>query len=191
MDDRQDHERMLAVRDGHLDSLAAIFERHHVRLYNFFLKMTGDPHASEDLVQDTFHRILKSRHTYRDDSRFTTWMFAVARSACLTHWRKNKHTKDLVQLDEVIKDRRPGPAERLEKQQEIGRIRRALSGLSEEKREAIVLSRFEDMNYEQISEIAGCAVGTIKARVHRALKDLSRIYEEMGNDVQRLSEASD
>jgi len=191
MDDRQDHERMLAVRDGNLDSLAAIFERHNVRLYNFFLKMTSDPHASEDLVQDTFHRILKSRHTYRDDSRFTTWMFAVARSACLTHWRKHKRAKDMVLLDEVMEDGAPGPGEQLEKKQEMERIRVALTGLSEEKREALVLSRFENMNYEEIATIAGCAVGTIKARVHRALKDLSRIYREMGNDLRTLPEASD
>jgi RNA polymerase sigma factor (sigma-70 family) len=187
MEDRQNHERMLAVRDGDLDQLGPIFEAYHRRLYNYFLRLTGDPQGSDDLVQDTFHRILRSRHTYRGDGRFEAWIFSVARSAYLTHRRKNRRAQNIVPLCDSLEHPGPGPEEDLEARLEVRRLRLALSRLSEEKRESLLLSRFEDMKYEDIARVSGCAVGTVKARIHRALKDLTRIYTELGDDVQGMS----
>ena len=67
-----DEELMLAVRDGDLAKLGPLFERHHLALFDFLSRMTGNPTAAEDLVQDVFVRILKYRATYRDDGRFET-----------------------------------------------------------------------------------------------------------------------
>jgi RNA polymerase sigma-70 factor (ECF subfamily) len=190
MKETPDHDLMMAVRDGDLDQLAPIFERYHVRLYNYFLRATQNPQTSEDLVQDTFHYILRSRHTYRHDSRFTPWIFTVARSALMTHVRKHRRSKFVVPLPETLEDPRPGPAQTVETGMEINRLRRAMAGLSDEKREALILSRFEHMKYEDIAEIAGCAIGTIKARIHRALNDLSHLYRELGDDLQGMPEES-
>ena len=72
---------MQAVRDGDVSQLGQLFERYHARLFEFLSRMTGNRVAAEDLVQDVFVRILKYRATYRDDGRFETWLFRIARNA--------------------------------------------------------------------------------------------------------------
>jgi RNA polymerase sigma factor (sigma-70 family) len=183
MDHPLDHELMLAVRDGDLDKLGTIFERYSGRLYNFFLRQTADPHASEDLVQDTFRRILESRHTYRAEGTFASWIFAIARSVHITRWRKHRHARNQDELTEDMKD--PGPALdlELENRLDVSRLQQALARLPDDKREVLLMSRFENMKYEEIAEVAGCAIGTVKARIHRALKELSHIYRELGHEM--------
>ena len=183
MIDLPDEDLMVAVRDGDLDKLAMIFERYNKRLYGFFMKQTCDPHTSEDLVQDVFHRILRYRHTYKEGGRFMTWIFTIARSALLTHQRKHRHARDEVEINDFLAATDPPPGADLEKHEECALVRKALMRLTPDKREALVLSRFENMSYEEIAAIAGCAVGTIKARVHRAIKDLSREYRELQNEM--------
>jgi len=73
------NELMIAVRAGEIDKLGDLFERHHRPLYGFFVRHTGDRTASEDLVQLVFYRILKYRHTYRDEGRFSAWIYHLAR----------------------------------------------------------------------------------------------------------------
>jgi hypothetical protein len=74
-----DHDLMLAVRDGELDALGELFERHHGPLFGFLSKLTGQRTAAEDITQIVFQRMLKYRHTYRDDGSFTAWMYHLAR----------------------------------------------------------------------------------------------------------------
>src|SRR5258708_18111477 len=88
VDPTDDHHLMLAVRDGDLDQLGELFERHHGRLYGFFVNLTGHRALSEDLVQIVFERILKYRHTYRDEENFSAWLYHMARKAVATHYRK-------------------------------------------------------------------------------------------------------
>ncbi len=80
-----DEQVMAQVREGRVEMLAILFERHHVRLFNFFLRLTAERSLSEDLVQEVFLRILKYRHTYRGDSKFTTWMYQIGRNAHIDH----------------------------------------------------------------------------------------------------------
>ncbi|MCK4413986.1 MAG: RNA polymerase sigma factor [Candidatus Eisenbacteria sp.] len=184
MDQPQDHELMLAVREGDLPQMGEIFDRYARRLYNFFLRMTFSPETSEDLVQDTFRRMLEARHTYRDNSRFVPWMFTIARSMHSNHRRKRRREGDEVELTDQILEPRSAPDVEFEKRRNVLLLRTALARLSDEKREAILLSRFENMKYEEIAQVAGCPVGTIKARVHYALKEMSRVFRELGHEVQ-------
>src|SRR5205814_4318578 len=89
---RSDHELMLAVRDGELDGLGDLFERHHGPLFGFLVKLTGDRAAAEDIVQTVFQRMLKYRHTYRDDGSFTAWMYHLARRCAADNFRKASAT---------------------------------------------------------------------------------------------------
>ena len=84
-----DHALMLAVRDGELDALGELFERHHGPLFGFLAKLTGHRTAAEDIAQIVFQRMLKYRHTYRDDGSFTAWMYHLARRCAADHFRKN------------------------------------------------------------------------------------------------------
>src|ERR1700726_3749001 len=81
---------MRCVRDGDVQALAPLFDRHHAALLNFYLRTTGNRASSEDLVQDVFVRILKYRRTYRAGSRFLTWMYHIARHARLDFQRKRR-----------------------------------------------------------------------------------------------------
>lgn len=174
-----DNEIMESVRDGSVEKLALLFERHHVALFNFFLRLTGDRAASEDLVQDVFMRILKYRAGYHGGSKFTVWMFQIARNAHVDWLRKRKG--ELPLDDQLVESasREPRPERRLETEREADLVRQALERLSPRKREVLMLFRFEELKLREIAEVLGCQVGTVKAQVHRALKDLGRIYGEL------------
>lgn len=172
----KDNELMFDVRNGEISKLAILFERHHLKLFNFFTKMTFDRDVSEDLVQEVFLRILKYRHTYRGESRFTFWMFRIARNAHADHFRKNRR-EDF--FDENIENRtseEPLPLDAIEYGQDIEILQKALQKLPAEKREVLVLSRFQNLKYHEIADLMNCKVGTIKLRVHRAMKDLRNIF---------------
>jgi RNA polymerase sigma factor (sigma-70 family) len=173
-----DHEAMLAVREGDLDQLSLLFDRHHKRLYNFFLRMTGSAEDGEDLVQEVFFRMLNYRHTYRDDSRFETWMFRIARNVRTDLFRKTRRTGPLSDLADP-RSPDPGPEEVLEKKGETDLLRRALSMLPEDKREVLLLSRFQNMAFGEISRVLGEKETTVKVRAHRAVRELGDIYRRL------------
>jgi len=174
-----DSELMEQVRDGKVEKLAILFERHQTMLFNFFLRLTGNRAASEDLVQEVFIRILKYRAGYQGDSRFVVWMFQIARNAHIDFLRKRRGEVALDDLFAEAPSREPLPDERLEADQEAALVRRALDRLPDRKRELLLLSRFQDLKLREIAELFDCQVGTVKVQVHRALKDLSRIYLEL------------
>lgn len=173
---------MLAVRDGEVAKLGALFDRHHRTLFDFFTRMTGNRTAAEDLVQDVFFRILKYRKTYRDESRFTTWMFHIARNARFDYFKKHRGEALFPEEGFEIPSRSPFPSQELEHHQQTVLLERAMYKLPAEKREVLVLSRYQDMKYEQIAELQDCEVGTVKVRVHRALKELREIYLKLSGE---------
>jgi len=174
-----DIQLMENVREGQVEKLAVLFERHHVSLYNFFLRLTGSRSLSEDLVQDVFYRILNYRHTFKGQSKFTTWMYQIARNAHIDFLRKKKEELPLEdQWDESISPEQ-SPGEKLERGQDISLMREALAKLPLKKREVLILSRYQDLKYKEIAELLGCQIGTVKAHVHRAVKELGKIYLEL------------
>jgi RNA polymerase sigma-70 factor (ECF subfamily) len=173
---------MLKVRDGDVGKLGILYERHHGMLLNFFVRMTGDRHLSQDLVQDVFFRILKYRNTYREQSNFVTWMYRIARHVRFDDLRK-KQREVLMDESEIDQPQTgPGPVEKLEKLQEIRMLRGALQRLAPEKREVLVLSRFQLLKYEEIGEILGCEVGAVKVRVYRAIRELRDTFFQLAGE---------
>ena len=92
VDAASDHELMIAVRAGEIRRLGDLFERYNRPLYGFFVRLTNQRSASEDLVQIVFYRILKYRHTYRDEGRFSAWIYHLARKVAADHFRKHAAT---------------------------------------------------------------------------------------------------
>jgi RNA polymerase sigma-70 factor (ECF subfamily) len=174
-----DNELMEQVRDGKVEKLAILFERYQTMLYNFFVRLTGNRAASEDLVQEVFIRILKYRAGYHGESRFTVWMFQIARNAHVDFLRKKKGEVAFDDQFAEVPGQEPLPAERYETEQEAALVRMALDKLPVKKRELLVLFRFQDLKLREIAELLDCQVGTVKVQVHRALKDLTRIYLEL------------
>jgi RNA polymerase sigma-70 factor (ECF subfamily) len=174
-----DNELMEDVRDGRVEKLAVLFERYQTMLYNFFLRLTGNRASSEDLVQEVFMRVLKYRAGYLGDSRFNVWLFQIARNAHIDHLRKLKAALPLDEQYIETPSREPQPEAAYQSGQEAELVRRALDGLPVQKRELLVLFRFQNLKLREIAELTGVQVGTVKAQVHRALKDLSRIYLDL------------
>ena len=170
---------MEEVRQGDLGSLAILFERHHRALFNFFLRVNGRRDLSEDLVQDEFIRVLKYKRSYRSDRSFTAWLYQIARNAqidCLQRHRNEVSIGDFDFGSAATMD------ENLKQKQELTLLRRALGRLPLDKRELLVLSRFQNMKYEEIAAILGCDVGAVKVRVYRAVRALGQIYFELAGE---------
>lgn len=167
------------VKDGRIEKMAVLFEKHHVLLFNFFMRLTGNRNISEDLVQEVFMRMLKYRSTYQGRSKFTLWMYQIARNTHIDFLRKKKNTLPLdEQWSEPITSE-ASPAEKLEGGQEVQLLRQALAQLPLRKREVLILSRYQNLKYKEIAELLDCHIGTVKAHVHRAIKELGKIYFEL------------
>jgi RNA polymerase sigma-70 factor (ECF subfamily) len=172
---------MARVRDGDVGQLGPLFERHHAPLFNYFLRLTGSRPVSEDLVQEVFLRMLKYRHTYRGEGQFACWMYQIARNARTDHFRKWKPTGELPE-DDAMPSHEPSASDRLEESQQHDLVRAALDRLPDDKREVLLLARYQRLRYEEIAQILGCTVGTVKVRVHRAMKDLRTTYFRLAGD---------
>jgi RNA polymerase sigma-70 factor (ECF subfamily) len=170
---------MRAVREGDLARMGLLFERHHGALFDFLHRMTGDRGAAEDLVQDVFVRMLKYRATYRDEGRFETWMFRIARNARADHFRKRAAAVYVPEDGLDWPSDEPGPASLLERARDMARLKRALTGLREDRRELIVLVRYRGMSHDQVGAILGVDPGTVKVRFHRALKELREAFSRV------------
>jgi RNA polymerase sigma-70 factor (ECF subfamily) len=139
--------------------------------------MTGTPALAEDLVQEVFHRMLRYRHTFRGDSLFLPWMYRMARNACADHFRKTGADQPLGEREENRVDEQHVDAlARLEETEAVSLLRQALLELPFDKREVLVLSRFESRRYQEIAELLDCSVGAVKVRVHRAIGELRSTY---------------
>jgi len=162
-----DEELMSQVRSGVGEMLGVLFERYHVPLFNFYLKLTSDRTASEDLVQEVFFRILKYRHSYRPDTAFRAWMYQIARNARVDLLRKRRPETSLEpEMSPAV-----APVDTAQQSQEALLLHSALMQISEDKREVLVLSRFQDLKYEEIAQLLGCEVGTVKTRQKRRSTD--------------------
>jgi RNA polymerase sigma factor (sigma-70 family) len=185
-DARADHILMQKVREGDLPKMAVLFERHHGALFRYFVRLTGNRESSEDLVQDVFFRMLKYRHSYQDGNPFTAWMYQVARHVHLDGVARRKgemsldDTRGAPHAEPASAE--PDPSQILARRQDLNLLRRALSALPVDKREVLVLSRYQNLKYEQIAGILDCDVGTVKVRVYRAIKALNRIFFELAGE---------
>ncbi len=163
---------MSQVRNGVGEMLGVLFDRHQTALFNFFYKMTARRAASEDLVQEVFLRILKYRQSYRPGTPFRAWMYQIARNARVDAFRKQRGEVSWEpEIEPAVV-----PTDSAQQQQEIGRLYRALLQMPEEKKEVLILSRFQGLRYEEIAQLLGCEVNTVKTKVHRALQELRELF---------------
>ncbi|MCX6554717.1 MAG: RNA polymerase sigma factor [Candidatus Aminicenantes bacterium] len=179
-----DEQVMAQVREGRVEMLAVLFERYHVRLFNFFLRLTADRPLSEDLTQELFLRILKYRHTFRGESKFSTWMYQIARNLHIDQIR-SRHPE--IPIDDLFEEKpsaQPCPAQNAEARQEADLLAQALERLPLRKREVLLLSRFQNLKYQEVARLLECSVENVKTLVHRSLKELRRHYLDLQGGTQ-------
>jgi RNA polymerase sigma factor (sigma-70 family) len=175
---RSDHALMIAVRDGELDALGELFERHHGALFGFLVKFTGQRVVAEDVVQTVFQRMLKYRHTYRDDGSFSAWMYHLARRCAADHFRRAStapQATDPVSL-QALTDDAPDAGLRAATSDDHALLHVALGRLNRDDREVLLLARFQELSFAEIAAILECSVGAAKVRAHRALNELRDAY---------------
>lgn len=171
---------MRKVKDGDLDKMGLLYERHKRRLFGFFYNLNSDARLSEDLVQNVFIRMMKYKHTYTGDGSFLAWMFATARNVNYDyHKKKSKKPEDAID-PLAYKIHNEDDMERDMKQKEqIAQLNFAMNKLDADKREVLVLSKLKEMKFGQIGEILGCSEGAAKVKAHRALKELRTIFMQL------------
>ena len=171
-----DEKIMLRVKDGQLADLAELFERYHARMFNFFLKLSFDHFASEDMVQTLFYRLIKYRHTFKPgDGTFKPWIYQAARNVHADFYRQQRRVTDRVKTVEEYHENIPGE-ETVYRDEDMEKLDKALLQLAPAQREIILLSRYQGLKYEEISKILDVSVPSIKVQVHRAIKQLKGIY---------------
>lgn len=176
-----DNYLMELVQGGDFSKMGVLYERYHRRVFAYFYRCTSDQSKSEDLVHNVFMRLLKYRDSFKGEGQFVHWLFTIVRNTWFDLNRKKdvlKHADDLDGIREnVVAESNDEEADY--KNDRIKLMRRAMEELSSEKREAILLSRYEGLKYTEIASICECSVSAIKTRVQRGLIDLKRIMQEL------------
>lgn len=169
-----DNSLMLKVSQGELDKLGLLFERYYRRLFAFFYRLTGKTEQSEDMVQMVFERILRYKHTFKGDGQFITWLFHLARNIYADEYKKSKklgEREELVRWEEKMIDSENTDTA-FQRKEDLQLLAQALQKLSPDKREILVLSKYEELKYSEVAQILNCSEENVKVRVHRAMKEL-------------------
>lgn len=200
-DERSDEVLMLAFRDGETGAFAFLVRRHQRGLYNFLLRSVGDRGRAEELLQDVFVRVIRSKHRYQQTAKFSTWVYKIARNITIDESRRAKFRRH-ASLDAKrgrSRDGNEGRAlvDRLAAD-EIGtdaaaeaptirnRIASAVAELPEEQRVVFLMRQLKGMSFKQIGEIVGAPENTVKSRMRYALE---KLRTELGDMDPRTSAA--
>jgi RNA polymerase sigma-70 factor (ECF subfamily) len=188
---------MLRVRDDDEAAFAELVERFQNRLVAVMHHLVGSMHEAEDLAQEVFLRVYRIRKKYRPKAKFSTWLFTIANNLALNALRdrKRRPVLPLEVRDSATHDSRPAenaaqdlgetPSAGLRHKELAEVIRFALDGLNERQRVAIVLNKFEDMNYAEIAEVMGLTTKAVKSLLSRArtcLREALRSYIYMDGE---------
>ena len=172
-------ELMFQVKAGQLDKLATLFENNKVQLFNYFLRRGNSRALSEDLVQETFMRILAYRSNFIGSSTFKSWMYGIARNTAAEHYRKNKSQALNCDMEDEELTNEQTLGEEFETKQQNAIFNQSLASISPEDREIILLSRFQQLNYQEISTLLDCNLNTLKSRMRNAISKLQISYQQL------------
>ncbi len=181
-----DEEVMLQLQAGDMACYDELVARFKDRLYGFILRMVRNGQTSEDLLQETFLRLYVHRMSYRTIARFSTWIYTIAANLVRSHMRK-QNKMPFTDLENDRDDEKPRELrdpnrsvdEEVAGRMTVEAIREAMDSLPVEFREVIILREIEELSYEEIVQVLGVPLGTVKSRVNRArgrLKELLRDY---------------
>jgi len=180
---RSDVQLMLDVKAGDDSSFDFLLRKYRSPLVNFLYRMVRDRATAEDLAQDVFLRVYRARKAYIPSARFTTWLFRIATNLALNSLRDNRHEKMAVSLDAAAGDEedsapRDLPAremhidQRLLERDRVAFIQRAIASLPEKQRAAVLLHKYEEMDYAEIAKILDCTEAALKSLLFRAYENL-------------------
>ena len=180
---------MIRVRDEEPGAFEELVERYQARLVALMHHLVGNADEAEDLAQEVFFRVYKSRKKYRARAKFSTWLFTIANNLALNALRARKR-RPVVSLpmsdsgplgprpaEQLVRDRASQPSQHLQQVELAQVIHRALETLNERQRVAVLLNKFEEMNYAEIAEVMGLTTKGVKSLLSRARTNLRTALE--------------
>jgi len=186
-----DLELMLRVRSGDADSFDVLLCRHRQPLISYFCRMVRDPSLAEDLAQEVFLRVYQARERYQPDARFTTWLYRIATNLALNAIRDRRGVEAASAAQDSdgdadpavahLADGRPTAEQRLILSDRERTIRQAVEALPENQRAAVILHKYQEVDYRQIAQILGVSESAVKSLLFRA-------YEALRQRLQPLIE---
>ncbi len=165
--------------EGNREALATLFVRHHQNVYRLCSRFCQSDAAAEDVTQEVFLRVLRHAATFSASAQFKTWLFRVARNACLDHMRSSK--RELRKREQLASEPVVTDSDSQINSDDLARLHEAMQRLQPETREVLVLRRYHQLAYAEIAEICGCSVGAVRVRLHRALQALRKHYMLIGS----------
>ena len=177
----EDERLIQRVVNGDVEAFRSLVERYQSPILRFIINITGDRELGEDVGQDVFLAAFRSLGSFDPDrSRFSTWLFTIARNKSLAAIRK-KQVAYLAELPDCPTG--CSESDELERAELNRALDRALASLPAAQRTAFVLAEFEDLPYDQIARIEGTRVGTVRSRISRAREKLRQVLHEYGKDL--------
>ena len=196
-----DEEAMLRVqKQNDPQAFAVLNRRWRGRIERLCVRLTGDGHRAEDIVQEVFTRIFVHRGQYRHDGRFATYLWRVAVNACYDDLRRRRKRGELSLNEEngngtmgegLLESAEPSPESAAVSQEQADLVRRALQKLPEHYRAVVVLRHYEGLKFREIAKVLEIAEGTVKSRMAEALNRLERILQTTagGEKVRSANQA--
>jgi RNA polymerase sigma-70 factor, ECF subfamily len=176
----RDAELMLRVRDGDQVSFGLLLEKHRGPVINFLFRMVQNEAVAEELAQDAFLRVYKSRIRYEPTAKFTTWLFRIATHLALNWIRDGRNEKLQASLDEEspdgapreVADRSRTAEQELVYQAKLREVRQAIRRLPAKQKAAVMMHKYEEMEYAQIADVLSCSESAVKSLLFRAYESL-------------------
>ena len=176
----RDAELMLRVREGDDTSFALLLERHRGPVVHFLFRMVQHQAVSEELAQEVFLRVYRSRARYEPTAKFTTWLFSIATHLALNWIRDGKKEKGHESLNEEfldgverqVADRQPNVEQELLYEVKRREVRNAIEGLPAKQRAAVLMHKYEELEYSQIAKALSCSESAVKSLLFRAYETL-------------------
>lgn len=178
---RSDVQLMLDVKAGDEESFEQLLRKYRTPLVHFLSRMVREHGAAEDLAQEVFLRVYRARKEYSPSAKFTTWLFRIATNLALNAIRDGRHRQMQISIDSPrdedepvieIAAREARADERLMEEERNRMIRAAILALPEKQRAAVILHKYQEMEYAEIGKILGCSESALKSLLFRAYETL-------------------
>jgi len=175
-----DAELMLRVKEGDAESFARLLEKYRSPVIHFLYRMVQNQAMAEELAQEVFLRVYRSRTSYEPTAKFTTWLFRIATHLALNSLRDGKHDRKQDRLDDdsadqrvlQLTDRHPNVEQQMVYQARLDEVRQAIATLPEKQRAAVLMHKYEEMEYSQIANVLSCSESAVKSLLFRAYETL-------------------
>lgn len=176
----RDAQLMLRVREGDDGSFALLLNQHRRPVVHFLFRMVQNQAVSEELAQEVFLRVYRSRASYEPTAKFTTWLYRIATHVALNSIRDRKHERGQESLEEEvmegvgrqIADLRPTVEHRMVRDARLEEVRKAIGELPEKQRAAVLMHKYQELGYDQISKALGISESALKSVLFRAYETL-------------------